>query len=104
MLQAKQLETLIKKINNLEKKLDQQTVLNKKFLDLEGASFYLNVSKSLIYKLVHRKEIRYQKPNRKLYFLKEDLDNWVLSKNQNRKTLESVELARQDVKRLVDQL
>lgn len=104
MLQSEQLETLIKKINNLEKKIDEQKVLNKKFLDLKEACCYLNISDSLLYKLVHRKEIRYQKPNRKLYFLREELDNWVLSNNQNNKTLESVEIARQEVKRFVNQL
>ena|SRR5690554_4046899 len=104
MVQSVQLETLIKKLNSLEKKLDEQNVLNKDILDLQEASSYLNISESLLYKLVHRKAIVFYKPARKLFFRKEDLNDWVLSKKQNDITHESLELARQEVRRFINQL
>lgn len=104
MLQSKQLESLIKKLNSIEKKLDEQKVLNKEFLDLKEATSYLNISESLLYKLVHRRAISFYKPARKLFFKKRDLDDWVLSKKQSETTHESVELARQEVKDFINQL
>jgi excisionase family DNA binding protein len=48
---------------------------------------FLNVSKSTLYKMTHRKQVPYYKPNgKKLYFKKSDLLQWMLKnpvKTQN---------------------
>ena len=60
---------------------------NKQILSFKEACDYLDVSKSLLYKLTSSKAIAFTKPNGgKLYFKREDLDNWMLqnlSKSQN---------------------
>jgi len=52
----------------------------KQFYSLEQACDYLQLSKPSLYKLTSKKEITYYIPGgKKIYFQKEDLDNWVLS-------------------------
>ena len=54
------------------------------YLDLSGAIAYLKCSKSKLYKLTSRKEIPHSNPTgKKLYFIKQDLDNWILSSRVN---------------------
>ena len=51
-------------------------------LDVKQLSEYLNISISLIRKLVRKNEIPYNKIGAKLLFPKSDVDNW-LKNNQN---------------------
>jgi excisionase family DNA binding protein len=54
----------------------------KEILSFNEAVTYLDVSKSYLYKLTSTNKISFSKPNNKLiYFLRVDLDNWML---QNR--------------------
>ena len=53
--------------------------VEKKFKTLPEASEYLNLTKATLYRFLMRKEIPYYKPNqRKIYFLTEDLDKWIM--------------------------
>lgn len=63
-------------------------ILNQKdILSFKEALVYLDVSKSLLYKLTSKKKIEFSKPNNgKLYFKKEDLKKWL---NQNRSDISS---------------
>ena len=59
-----------------------QFLTQKDILSFKEALIYLDVSKSLLYKLTSLKRIEFSKPNNgKLYFKKEDLNKWL---NQNR--------------------
>ena len=50
------------------------------FLTLEKAADYLGFKPSYMYKLTHRRLIPFYKPtNKKIYFLKSDLDKWVMT-------------------------
>ena len=50
------------------------------FLTLDQASKYTNFAKSTLYKLSSKRKIPHYKPNgKKLFFLKSDLDAFVLS-------------------------
>jgi len=50
------------------------------FYDLTEASYYLDLQKSYVYRLVHLKKIKHYKPGgKKIYFKKEDLDSYILS-------------------------
>jgi len=50
----------------------------KKWVTFEEACDYLHYSKSHLYKFTMLREIPFYKPNnRRIYFLQEDLDNWI---------------------------
>ena len=52
----------------------------KEFLTLKEAAIYLSLSKSALYKKTSNKEILYYVPGGKvIYFLKENLDQWILN-------------------------
>ncbi|RMZ60367.1 DNA-binding protein [Chryseobacterium nematophagum] len=53
--------------------------VEKEILSFNEAREYLDVSKSLLYKLTLQRGISYFKPNGgKVYFKKQDLDSWML--------------------------
>ncbi|MBK8746360.1 MAG: helix-turn-helix domain-containing protein [Saprospiraceae bacterium] len=56
---------------------------------MDDAAKILTLSKPTIYGLVHKNTIPYIKKGKRLYFLKEDLINWVLK--GKRKTKEELE-------------
>ncbi|HCE3286585.1 helix-turn-helix domain-containing protein [Vibrio parahaemolyticus] len=51
----------------------------KQFLSAEETAQYTGLSVKYIYKLTHTKQIPHYKPNRKLYFKRDDLDAWLMS-------------------------
>lgn len=58
-----------------------QRLLNeeKKVFTLLEAAKYLKLSKSSLLIMTSCNEIKFHEPGKKLYFFKEDLDNWILS-------------------------
>ncbi len=64
---------------------------NLEILDTKEVCEYLKISKSSLYKMTSKKKIPFTKPNgKKMYFLKEDLNNWILSnKSKSTEELES---------------
>ena len=69
----------------------------KEFLSLREAAEYLDMSKSSIYKLTSSRSINFTKPNRgKIYFNKEDLDQWV----EKNKFLSKENVRNQSIKQL----
>lgn len=74
---------LFEKLKEIHLLMEQQVVLQKKILTLEEASELLNISKSDLYKRTSTNSIPFYKPSGKLiYFLKEDLEAWMLSNRQ----------------------
>ncbi len=64
--------------------------MQKNIFNTNEASKYLDISKSSLYKLTQQRKIPFSKPNGgKMYFQKEDLDNWMLSNRS--KSIEEVE-------------
>jgi len=49
----------------------------KDFLNINEACKYLDLSKSYLYKLTHLRKIPHYKPGKKIYFKKEDVDNYI---------------------------
>ncbi len=73
-------------MDNLKKEHFQrvQVIAHKEILSFNEALIYLDVSKSLLYKLTSKRVINFTKPNNgKLYFKKSDLDDWML-KNESK--------------------
>lgn len=78
------MEQLMRKLEEIEKLILDQTLLQKKVLNMEEASKYLGLSVSHLYKLTSSDSIPYYKPNgKKLYFNRQELDAWLL---RNRST------------------
>lgn len=52
--------------------------MEKKFLILDDAAAYLGLSKSYLYKLIAERKIKHYKPaGKKIYFDRDDLDNYI---------------------------
>lgn len=47
------------------------------YLDTSDACLFLSVSKSHLYKLTHNKQIPYFKTGKKIYFKREDLEDYI---------------------------
>lgn len=71
-------------IQDLSKKLDrieQLTIISsKKVLDLSEAAMFTGYSESHIYNLTSKKAIPHYKKNRKLFFKKDELEDWMLER------------------------
>ena len=53
--------------------------IEKKILSFKEAVLFMDVSKSYLYKLTSEGKINFFKPNNgKIYFRKEDLENWMM--------------------------
>jgi excisionase family DNA binding protein len=75
---------VLKKLKKIETMLEQQNLLKKEVLNLNEAGAYLNISASHMYKLTSQKLIPHFCPQgKKLYFKREELDNWLLRNRQD---------------------
>lgn len=66
-----------------EKNLQKLNIIaHKEILSFKEALLYLDVSESFLYKLTSKREIEFTKPNGgKIYFKKQDLNNWMSQGN-----------------------
>lgn len=80
-----ELTNSMNKIENLliDKNEEQ---LNKKYLPIEAAALFLNLTKSTLYSKVHKNEITYCKRSGRLYFLRKDLINFIEDGRNTTKT------------------
>ncbi len=75
---------VFEKLKNIESMLQQQNLLQKEVLNLTEAHAYLNISTSHLYKLTSQKLIPHFCPQgKKLYFRREELDQWLLRNRQD---------------------
>jgi excisionase family DNA binding protein len=75
---------IIKKLERIEKLLSEQQTMQKKVLNFKEACTYLELSQSHLYKLTSTSAIPHYKPNgKKIYFQREELDNWLLRNRTN---------------------
>ena len=86
------MEQVMKKLEEIEKLILDQTLLHKKVLNMIDASHYLGLSISHLYKLTSLGSIPYYKPNgKKLYFNREELDEWLLrNRNSTKEEIEAI--------------
>lgn len=69
---------LLSEVNTLKLMLENLSIPQKEFLNVEEAANYLCISKSTLYKLTSSKKIVYYKPNNKISLFKiEDLKNFI---------------------------
>jgi excisionase family DNA binding protein len=83
---------ILSKLSEIVCKLEEQNILQKIILNLSEAAKYLDISESHLYKLTSSKQIPHFCPQgKKLYFRREELDNW-LQRNRQSST-EEIETA-----------
>ena len=76
-------EVIFQKLESIEKMLTEQNMLKKEVLNFNEAAIYLEVSHSHLYKLTSTSKIPSYKPNgKKLYFNRQELNEWLLSNRQ----------------------
>jgi excisionase family DNA binding protein len=70
---------IIKQLDRIEKLLKEQQTMQKNVFNFNEACTYLEFSPSHMYKLTSTGNIPHYKPNgKKIYFDREELDNWLL--------------------------
>lgn len=78
------MENILKKLERIEVLIERQYILSKEILSLEEAAAYLQLSKSCVYKMTSNKEISFYVPGgKRIYFLRTELDSWILSNKVN---------------------
>ncbi|MDI1318086.1 helix-turn-helix domain-containing protein [Flavobacterium sp.] len=87
-------EIILQKLENIEKSLEDlknkgiETPSNKlDIFNTEEVADYIRLTVPTIYGLVHRNKIPYCKKGKKLYFVKSDIDKWILE-GRNKTTSE----------------
>lgn len=75
---------IIERLARIEYLLSNQNIVAKVVLTFIEACLYLELSSSHLYKLTSAGKVPHYKPNgKKLYFKKEELDNWLLRNRNN---------------------
>jgi len=75
---------IIEQLNRIEKLLMEQQTMQKQVLNFKEACAYLELSQSHLYKLTSTNSVPHYKPNgKKIYFQREELDNWLLRNRMN---------------------
>lgn len=74
---------VLNKLEQLEKLISTNNLLQKPVLNFQEAMLYLEMSDSHLYKLTSKRAIPHFCPNgKKLYFKREELDTWLLRNKQ----------------------
>jgi excisionase family DNA binding protein len=87
-LQALIKESIHEELEALLKTLSQKEVPDK--LSLIDAQQYLNLSKSKLYKLTLSREIPYHKLGKRIFFYRQELDQWISQFARHYKTREEI--------------
>lgn len=75
---------VLNKLEQLEKLITTNNLLQKPVLNFQEALLYLEMSDSHLYKLTSKRAIPHFCPNgKKLYFKREELDTWLLRNKQS---------------------
>ena len=86
---------LAEKLNHIERLLlsqnESKQTASDKFLNIKEAADFIGLSVPTVYGLVHRLDIPHMKRNKRLYFSKQALTEWITS--GHRKTKQEIESA-----------
>ena len=84
------MEMLFQKLDKIVELLESQKLVQKTVLNFNEACLYLYISPSHLYKLTSARQIPHFCPQgKKLYFKREELDQWLQRNRQN--TLQEIE-------------
>lgn len=72
---------VIQEMNNKLDRIEQLAMIGSKtVLDLSEAAVFTGYSESHLYNLTSKRQIPHYKKNRKLYFKKQELEEWMLER------------------------
>jgi len=78
------MDDILNKLNKIVELLESQKLVHKTVLNFNEACTYLDVSPSHLYKLTSARQIPHFCPQgKKLYFKREELDQWLQRNRQN---------------------
>jgi len=84
------MDDILNKLDKIVELLESQKLVQKTVLNFNEACIYLDVSLSHLYKLTSARQIPHFCPQgKKLYFKREELDQWLQRNRQN--TLQEIE-------------
>lgn len=84
MMHMQEQNLILDKLTEIANKLDEQNILQKTVLNLSEAAKYLDISESHLYKLTSSRQIPHFCPQgKKLYFRREELDQWLQRNRQS---------------------
>lgn len=84
------MEMLLQKLDKIVELLESQKLVQKTVLNFNEACLYLDISPSHLYKLTSARQIPHFCPQgKKLYFKREELDQWLQRNRQN--TVQEIE-------------
>ena len=84
------MEILIQKLDKIVELLESQKLVHKTVINFNEACLYLDISSSHLYKLTSARQIPHFCPQgKKLYFKREELDQWLQRNRQN--TVQEIE-------------
>jgi excisionase family DNA binding protein len=84
------MDILIQKLDKIVELLESQKLVQKTVLNFNEACSYLDVSPSHLYKLTSARQVPHFCPQgKKLYFKREELDQWLQRNRQN--TVDEIE-------------
>jgi len=74
---VRQLFEKVERIEALLEKISPTDNESHKPLSIEEAASYLKITVAALYSMTSRRLVPFNKPGKRLYFLKEDLDAWI---------------------------
>lgn len=91
---------ILEKLTEIVNKLDEQNLLKKTVLNFNEACTYLDVKPSHLYKLTSLRQVPHFCPQgKKLYFKREELDQWLQRNRQSTKAEIAVQVEEELAKR-----
>jgi excisionase family DNA binding protein len=79
-------ELILERLSQIEQKIDEQALLQKSVLNFNEACRYLEISPSHLYKLTSTRQIPHFCPQgKKLYFNRQELEDWLQRNRQSTK-------------------
>lgn len=77
-------ELILERLSQIERKIDEQALLQKSVLNFNEACRYLEISPSHLYKLTSTRQIPHFCPQgKKLYFNRQELEDWLQRNRQS---------------------
>jgi predicted DNA-binding transcriptional regulator AlpA len=73
---------ILEKLSQLELKIDEQNLIQKEVLNFNDACKYLDISADHLYKLTSLDIIPIRPHKRKLYFNRQEIDEWLMRNKQ----------------------
>lgn len=85
-------DVIVQKLLKIEADLSELKLMKKDVLSFNEACIYLDLSTSTLYKLTSKVQIPHYCPNgKKLYFKREELDEWVLKNQKTASNTDDIE-------------